>query len=199
MINKVIERYYKHCNHCDVEKMRKQFPQAIQILANALRAGRNIVNAFTYVNQFTTQPLSNLFDKIIRDNNTGMHINKSIESLADTLNDETSRMVVLAIKISEQSGGRLPLLLDEIVQMSAERSMVSQKIGAITTQGVVSIYIISFIPIVILLMMSVVAPSLVKLLFLTPLGVLFLIVGTTLQFVGIKWMKSILHNALSES
>src|SRR6266853_3830428 len=89
-----------------------QVPDALTMLASAMRAGTSLQTALDIVIQETPAPLSQELGVVVREQRLGVALEDALESMARRLKLEDVDLVVSAMTIAKQVGGNLAETLE---------------------------------------------------------------------------------------
>jgi tight adherence protein B len=131
----------------------------IMLLANGLRAGSSFLQAVELVTRETKPPVSTEFQRVIREVNLGLPLDDALANLARRVKSDDLDLMTTAIAIHHSVGGNLAEILDTIAYTIRERVRIKGEIKTLTAQQRMSGYVVGFLPIGLVLVMSVIAPT----------------------------------------
>lgn len=166
-------------------KINSQLPEALNIISNGLRAGLSFTQAIGIVINEISGPISEEFNKTLRDNVLGKPLEEALTNMSERTDDEDLDMVITALIIQRQVGGNLAEVLDTISQTIRERVKIKADIKTLTAQGRISGIIVSLLPFALGIALSIINPGYLNVLFTTFIGKLMIITGIVLQLIGI--------------
>jgi tight adherence protein B len=129
------------------------------LLANGLRAGSSFLQAVELVTRETRPPVSTEFQRVIREVNLGLPLDDALANLARRVRSDDLDLMTTAIAIHHSVGGNLAEILDTIAFTIRERVRIKGEIKTLTAQQRLSGYVVGFLPVALVLIMSVVAPT----------------------------------------
>lgn len=165
--------------------LNSQLPQALTLISNGLRAGFSFPQALNVAGNEMESPISDEFLKVLRDNSLGKPMDEALENLSKRTDDEDLDMFITALLIQRQVGGNLAEVLDTISNTIRERVKLRGEIRSLTAQGRLSAAIISLLPVVLTLAISVLNPGYLNVLFTTLPGIIALVVAVVMELTGI--------------
>lgn len=168
-----------------LSKLNSQLPEALNIIANGVRAGFSFIQALGAVTKEITGPISDEFNKVLRDNVLGKPIEETLANMSERIGDEDLDMAITALIIQRQVGGNLAEVLDSISSTIRERVKLKRNVKTITAQGRVSALIVSVLPFALAAIISIISPGYLNALFTTMTGKIMIIIGLTLELLGI--------------
>jgi tight adherence protein B len=166
-------------------KISAQLPEALNVISNGLRAGFSFTQAIGIVTKEITGPISEEFNKVLRDNILGKPLEEALTNMSERTDDEDLDMVITVFIIQRQVGGNLAEVLDTISHTIRERVKIKNDVKTLTAQGKISGIIVSLLPFALAIALSIISPGYLNVLFTTLIGRLMIIVGITLQLIGI--------------
>ena len=170
----------------------------IMLLANGLRAGSSFLQAVELVTRETQPPVSTEFQRVIREVNLGLPLDDALVNLSRRVRSDDLDLMTTAIAIHHSVGGNLAEILDTIANTIRERVRIKGEIRTLTAQQRMSGYVVGFLPIGLILVMSVLAPTFMapmlqkppELLGL-PAGFFILGAGGLMMFIGFILIRRI--------
>lgn len=166
-------------------KLNGQLPEALNIISNGLRAGLSFAQAVSIAGKDLDSPIGDEFTKIIRDNSLGKSMESALEDFSERTNDEDVDMFVTAMIIQRQVGGNLSEVLDTISNTIRERVRIKGEVNTLTAQSKLSAIIISFLPVAIALVLSIMNPSYIGQLFDNIIGLIMVGAAVVMMLIGI--------------
>jgi tight adherence protein B len=156
----------------------------ITLIANALRAGSSFLQAIEMVVRETQPPISTEFARVIREVNLGLPLDVALANMTRRVRSDDLDLMTTAISIHHQVGGNLAEILDSIAFTIRERVRIKGEIKTLTAQQRMSGYVVGFLPIVLVLLISFIAPTFLEPLFRRPPEVLGLPLGLVVLAFG---------------
>ncbi len=166
-------------------KINSQLPEALNIISNGLRAGFSFTQAIGIVTKEITGPISEEFNKVLRDNILGKALEEALTNMSERIDDEDLDMVITVFIIQRQVGGNLAEVLDTISKTIRERVKLKNDVKTLTAQGRISAVIVSLLPFAIAIGLSIISPGYLDIMFTTLIGKLMIIAAITSQIIGI--------------
>jgi tight adherence protein B len=144
--------------------------EAIDMLARALRAGHSVVSAMEMLSQNAQEPLASEFAEIFRQVNLGLPMRDALLLLLGRVPSSDLRVLVTAILVQKDTGGNLAEILDRTVFVIRERLRIQGEIQVQTAQGRLTGWILSSLPVVMMILLNLLNPGYSSILFNDPLG-----------------------------
>jgi tight adherence protein B len=131
----------------------------IMLLANSLRAGSSFLQSVEMVVREAQPPISTEFARVIREVNLGLPLDDALANLARRVKSDDLDLMTTAIAIHHTVGGNLAEILDTIAYTIRERVRIKGEIRTLTAQQRMSGYVVGFLPVALVLLLSVIAPT----------------------------------------
>jgi len=156
----------------------------ITLLANSLRAGSSFLQSVEMVVREAQPPISTEFARVIREVNLGLPLEDALSNLQRRVKSEDLDLMTTAISIQHSVGGNLAEILDTIAFTIRERVRIKGEIKTLTAQQRMSGYVVGFLPVALVLIMSVIAPTFMSPMFQKPPELLGLPAGLFILGLG---------------
>lgn len=153
-----------------------QMVDALNLLANGIRAGLTMPQAIGMVVDELPAPVSQEFNLVLQQAKIGVPLDEALENLKKRLYTEDNEMFVTSVNILRETGGNLAEVFDTITVVIRERLRLQLKIDTYIASGKIQAYIIGCMPFAMILMFGSGDPDYFPLLFGTMLGVVALLV-----------------------
>jgi tight adherence protein B len=131
----------------------------IMLLANSLRAGSSFLQAVEMIVREAQPPISTEFARVIREVNLGLPLDDALANLQRRVRSDDLDLMTTAIAIHHTVGGNLAEILDSIAYTIRERVRIKGEIKTLTAQQRMSGYVVGFLPVALVILLSVIAPS----------------------------------------
>jgi tight adherence protein B len=175
-----------------MDRFKKQLPEAVVMLSNALRAGFAFQHGISLVAEQMEAPTSEEFTRMMVDMNVGASIEDALAGLLERMNCEEVNLVVTAVMIQRSSGGNLSEILDSVGEQMRERERLFGEVRTMTSQQRFSGTVMTFWPVLLLGLFALINWGQTKILFTTPAGLVMLGIGGGLQMLGYFTIRRIL-------
>lgn len=168
-------------------------PDALDLLARAVRAGHPIGSGIKIVADEAGEPVAGEFQRTFEEQRFGLPFEDTMLALSVRVPLIDLRMLVTAILIQREVGGNLAEVLDNLGDVIRQRFTVHRQLRVHTAQGRLSGYVLAVLPIAVGSIIYTVNPEYVSLLFTHQLGRFLLLSAVTLQLVGLLWIRRIIN------
>ena len=174
-------------------KFEEQFPDAIELLGRAVRAGHAFTTGLSLIAKEMPSPISDEFERTYEQQNVGLPLRAAFENLMHRVPLTDVRIFVTALMIQRESGGNLAEILDNLATVIRDRFKLMRQIKTYTAQGRLSLYLLVAIPPIMGILIYIMDPKYIMRLFTDPLGIRFLIAGILLQVFGYFTIRKIIQ------
>ncbi|WP_374088693.1 type II secretion system F family protein [Methylomicrobium lacus] len=172
-----------------LELFEEQLPEALDMMTRALRAGYPFNEAMHYIAQEMQDPIAKEFSITFEEINYGRDVRQAFNYLLMRVPSVNLIAATTAILIQRETGGNLAELLDKISDLLRKRFRFQRRVKTITAENRMSAWVLSLLPFVVFLVITLRTPDYVKPLFDTPAGNYLLGVGLILQIIGAFWVR----------
>jgi tight adherence protein B len=172
----------------------KALPHAIDMMARSLRAGHSTAGAIDIMAEGAPEPAKTEFAEVFRQQNFGLPLRDALMQLLDRVPSQDLRVLVTAIVVQRETGGNLVEVLDRTVFVIRERQRIQGEIRVQTAQGRLTGWILTLLPVVVMLLINVLDPGYSKPLFHSDLGHELLWVCVGLISLGAFFINRIINS-----
>ncbi|HLI62558.1 MAG TPA: type II secretion system F family protein [Terriglobales bacterium] len=145
-------------------------PEAIDLIARALRAGHSLPSALVTVAEEVADPLGPEFQRCADEMNYGLPFREAMHNLFRRFPIQDLQFLISAILIQRETGGNLPELLDKTAGVLRSRIQLQQKVRVHTAQGRLTGAVLIAMPFVAFVLLNLVRPGYTRPLFDSNLG-----------------------------
>lgn len=166
------------------DRFEELFPQAIDTLARAVRAGHAFTTALELIANELTEPIAGEFRKLFEEQKFGLPVRDALINLTDRVPLVDLKFFVTAVMLQRETGGNLAEILDNLSYVIRERFKIMRQVRVYTAQGRLTMMLLMGLPPAIVVVMLLMNPAFIRPLFSDPLGHILVAAGVTLQTVG---------------
>jgi tight adherence protein B len=174
-------------------KFASQLPQALELIARALRAGHSLAAGFSLVAQEMSEPIGAEFGRCFEEQNLGKPLEEALEDLTKRIPNLDLKFFATAIILQRQTGGDLAEILDKIGHLVRERFQIWGQVQALTGEGRLSGVVLLGLPPVLFAVVYRMNPDYLMLLFTDDLGKKMLVAGVVSQIFGALVIRKIVN------
>jgi len=167
-----------------LRKFEENFPEAIDLLGRAVRAGHAFNTGIEMIGKELPEPVAGEFRIVFEEQNFGLPLKDALLNLAERVPLLDVRFFVIALLIQKETGGNLAEILDNLSRVIRERFRILGEVRIRTAQGRITAGILISLPPAMGLMLGFINPDYIGLLFTDPLGPYLLVGAGVMQIIG---------------
>jgi tight adherence protein B len=175
------------------EKFEELFPEAIDTLARAVRAGHAFTTALEMISDEVAEPVASEFRKLYEEQKFGMPVRDALVNLTERIPLVDVKFFVTAVMLQRETGGNLAEILDNLSYVIRERFKIQRQVRVYTAQGRLTMALLMGMPPIIVTIMLTLNPAFIRPLFTDPIGHTLLVAGIALQTVGYFVIRKIIR------
>jgi tight adherence protein B len=175
------------------EKFEELFPEAIDTLARAVRAGHAFTTALELITNEVSEPIAGEFRQLFEEQKFGMPVRDALMNLTTRVPLVDVKFFVTAVMLQRETGGNLAEILDNLSYVIRERFKIQRQVRVYTAQGRLTMALLMGMPPIIVALMLMLNPGFIHPLFADPIGHVLLVAGITLQTVGYFVIRKIIR------
>jgi tight adherence protein B len=168
-----------------------QLPDAMELVARALRAGHSLAAGLHVVAEEMPAPISKEFGRVYEEQNLGIPLEESLRGMCERVPNLDLRFFVTSVAIQRQTGGDLAEILDRIGHIIRERFKILGQVKALTAEGRLSGIVLIALPIGLFMLMLWMKPDYISLLWKDDMGIKMSIGAIVLMLIGSYAIKKI--------
>jgi len=176
-----------------VRQFEDQFPQAIDLIASALRAGHALTTGLSMVSDEVADPMGAEFRLLYDHQNYGMPLPDALKAFGKRVPLLDARFFITAVMTQREAGGNLAEVLDNLSALIRERSRVKRQVRVASAHGRITGWVLSMMPPAMAVVLLVIAPAHMRDFVNDPLGVRMIIGAAVLQIIGIVAIRRIIR------
>jgi tight adherence protein B len=175
-----------------LRRFEEQFPEALDLLSRALRAGHAFQTAMGMVADELPAPVGQEFRKSFDQQNFGLPLKETLNELAVRVPLLDVRFFVTAVSIQRETGGNLAEILDNLAHVVRERFKILRQVRVHTAHGRFTGYVLLALPAALAIALSFISPKHMQDLFQERLGQTMIMGALVLQTVGFIWIRKVI-------
>jgi tight adherence protein B len=168
-----------------------QLGDTITLLANSLRSGFSIVQSMETVANQLPEPISAEFHRVTQEIGLGLHYEEALNNMLRRVPSDDLDLMITAINIQGRVGGNLAEILDTIGHTIRERVRIKGEIRVLTAQQMISGYILTALPVILMLVLYLLNKEYIGRMFRDPCGWIMIGVSTIMIVVGFLIIRRI--------
>jgi len=176
--------YVKQKKNARLRKFEEQFPEAIDLIGRALRAGHAFTTGLAMAADEIPKPVGEEFKLLYDRQNFGMPLPDAMKAFAARIPLIDARFFVTAVLTQRETGGNLGEVLDNLASVIRDRFRVKRQVRVLTAHGRITGWILAGLPPALATALFVIAPGHMKMMIDDPLGVRMIVIALILQVLG---------------
>jgi tight adherence protein B len=169
-----------------------QLPEAMELIARALRAGHSLAAGLHVVAEEMPPPVSKEFGRVYEEQNLGITLEDSLRNMMERIPNLDLKFFVTSVNIQRQTGGDLAEILERIGYIVRERYKILGQVKALTAEGRLSGIVLVSLPICLFILMMWMKPDYIKMLWEDPTGIKMSIGAIVSMCIGSYAIKKII-------
>ncbi len=162
----------------------RHLPEAIDLMARALRAGHSVPAAIEIVGEESPEPVRSEFREVYRQQNFGLPAREALLQLGQRIPLPELNFVITAMLLQKETGGNLVEVLDRTAGVIRERLRIEGEIRIYTAQGRMTGWILSLLPVAMFFLMGMANRGYARVLVDDPTGRELVFAGLGLMALG---------------
>ena len=185
--------YLRHRRSVRIKKFEEQFPEALDLMSRALRAGHAFQTAMGMAADELPPPVGPEFRKTFDQQNFGLPLREALNQMTDRVPILDVRFFVTAVLIQRETGGNLSEILDNLAHVVRERFKVLRQVRVHTAHGRFTAFVLLALPAVLGVVLNFLNPEHMELLFKDRIGQMLLVVSVIMQTIGFFWIRKVIR------
>jgi tight adherence protein B len=181
-----------------IETLRRQLPDALQFAVSALRAGFPIAEALRGIAREAPEPTRSQFARVITELSLGRSLQDALLDLYHRTKIAEHAILAVTIGVQTSTGGQLAETVQTLAETIRQRVTLAARAKALAGEGVVSATILSVLPIVAGIAVSLIQPGYLAPLLDDPRGRRLFVGGVCALFAGILTMRHMIGSVVRE-
>jgi tight adherence protein B len=162
--------YVRHRRARRLVRLEQQLPDALDLMARALRAGHAFGAGLQMIGEEMAEPIAGEFRFVHDEVNFGVSLEQALANLSVRVPVTDLRYFVVAVLIQRDSGGNLTEVLSNLSRLIRQRLKLLWHVRVLSAEGRMSAWLLSLLPFVIAALMSVFNPEFMAPLWHDPIG-----------------------------
>ena len=180
-----------------IEKKRRAFgdqlPDNLDVVASGLRAGHSLVGGLSLVVNDAAEPSKSEFQRVVADEQLGVPLEDALSVVARRMKSRDVEQVALVSSLQRETGSNSAEVLDRVIESIRERAALRRLVRSLTAQGRMSRWVVTFLPVGLLLAISAINPTYMRPLFTHTSGRVVLTIGAIMIISGSLLIKKIVN------
>ncbi len=184
--------WLRHKRSSRLGQFEEQFPEALDLLSRAVRAGHAFQTAMGMVGDDLAAPVGPEFKKTFDEQNFGLPLRDALNQLAERMPLLDVRFFVTAVLIQRETGGNLSEILDNLAHVVRERFKILRQVRVHTAHGRFTAWVLLALPAALAIALSFINPDHMQTLFREHMGQMMLLAAIVMQTVGYLWIRQVI-------
>jgi tight adherence protein B len=174
-------------------KFEEHFPESIDLIARALRAGHALPTGLSMVADEMPPPVGTEFRLLYDEQNFGLTLPDALRNFARRIPVLDARFFVTAVLTQRESGGNLAEVLDNLSSVIRDRFKIKRQVRVLSAHGRITGWVLSLLPPALAMATLVINPDHLGTLTGDPVGQQMIMVAVFLQIVGTLIIRKIVN------
>lgn len=175
-----------------LNKFEEQFPEALDLISRALKAGHAFATGLKMVADELAEPVGPEFRKTFDEQNFGLPLKDALDNLTMRLPILDVRFFATAVMIQRETGGNLSEILENLGHVVRERFKILRQVRVYTAHGRLTGYVLLGLPAFLGVALMFINPDHMNLLFRERLGQQMIMAAIVMQTVGYLWIQQVI-------
>lgn len=172
-------------------RIEAQLPDALAMVAGALRAGASLSIALDNLVSEQPAPISQEFEMLVREQRVGVDFNISLANMEKRIPMPDFRMLATALRINREVGGNLAETIESLSETLRRKAMMEGKIKSLTAQGKLQGVVMTGLPVLLGILLNLLEPESMSKLWTTTTGWIVLAIIILMEMMGYLMIKKI--------
>ena len=173
-------------------KFEKQLPEALDLIARALKAGHAFTSGMKLVAEEFKDPIGPEFDETLDEINFGLSVDDALKNLIKRVECVDLKFFVVSVILQRETGGNLSEILENLAHLIRERFKFRGKVRVLSAEGRLSAGILVAIPFLLFAGILVINPGYMAALIQDPIGQTTTMISIIMMVIGIFFIRRII-------
>jgi tight adherence protein B len=184
--------WLRHRRSARMKRFEEQFPEALDLLSRAIRAGHAFQTAMGMCADELPAPVGVEFRKSFDQQNFGLPLKDTLNEMAERVPILDMKFFVTAVLIQRETGGNLAEILDNLAHVVRERFKILRQVRVHTAHGRFTGYVLLALPAALGVALSFINPDHMDLLFKERMGQMMIMGAIVMQTIGYIWIRQVI-------
>jgi tight adherence protein B len=171
----------------------EQLPDNLDVLAGALRAGHSLIGAMNVMVDGADEPSRSEFLRVLQDEQLGVSIDQALMVTSARMDNLDIEQVAIVTRLQREAGGNTAEVVDRVVENIRGRMEIRRLIRVLTAQGRLARWVLTGLPLVLVLFLMMINPDWLDPLTATNVGRAFLVLWALMLIAGSIVIKRIVE------
>jgi tight adherence protein B len=185
--------YVKLKKNSRLHAFEASFPEAIDLMTRAIRAGHPLSSGLQMVATDGPTAVAGEFQRVFEEHRFGLPFSDALMGLADRIEIPDVRIFVTAILVQRETGGNLAEILEKIASVLRARFVLRRQLRVYTAQGRLTGMVLMALPAILAFGMYALDPDYMSVLIEETIGLIMVGAAVILQVIGLFWIRQIIN------
>jgi tight adherence protein B len=171
----------------------EQLPDNLGVVASALRAGNTFAGSLGVVSNDAPEPSRRELRRALADEQLGVPLVDALNRISDRMKSTDFHHVALVATLQAETGGNTAEVLDVVTETIRDRIDLRRMVRTLTAQGRLAGMVLSGLPVMLLIALSLINPHYTSPLFHKTAGIIALVVAGLLVITGSFIIRKIVN------
>ena len=176
-----------------ITKFVGQLPLAIDVMVRSLAAGHPVPTSVSLVAREMSDPIGSEFGIMNDEMTYGTDIDIAVRNMVRRVGAEELNLLAISLSVQKGTGGNLGEILSNLADVLRGRSLLKQKIRAISAEGRMTSWVMLLFPFGLYFMISAIAPTYFDPLWESGYGTHFVVGGFVMLLFGMAILRRIVN------
>jgi tight adherence protein B len=167
------------------------FPEALDLVSRALKAGHAFATGLKMVADEMPDPVGTEFRKTFDEQNFGLPLKDALTNMTVRIPSIDVRFFATAVLIQRETGGNLSEILENLAHVVRERFKILRQVRVYTAHGRLTGYVLLALPAFLAVALAFINPEHMQLLFREHIGHMMLGATVIMQTIGYFWIRQV--------
>lgn len=172
-------------------RIEELLPDGLLNLANSVRAGLTLPQAFQILVDNMGPPINQEFELMLKEHRMGLTLDEAMGNMAERVKSRNLDLVVTSIQVARVSGGNLAQVFEDTAEAIREITRLEAKIDTMTAQGKMQAFVLGGLPVFLGGAIYKIDPTMIAPLWEDPIGWIILFFIALLEIVGVFMIRKI--------
>lgn len=173
-------------------KFEKQLPEALDLIARALKAGHAFTTGMKLVSEEFKDPIGPEFDETLDEINFGLSVADALKNLTRRVECLDLKFFVVSVILQRETGGNLAEIIESLAHLIRERFKFRRKVQVLSAEGKLSAVILLILPFVLFAGILFLNPDYMEVLITDPIGKTISTISIIMMVVGVFFIRRII-------
>jgi len=172
-----------------MQKFERQLPDALELVARALKAGHAFSSGIQLAADEFDDPLGTEFQNTLDEINFGASVSDALKNLSIRVDCPDLRYFIVSVIVQRETGGNLAEIIENLAHLIRERFKLRGRVQVLAAEGKLSAMILVALPFLVVLAFRFMNPTYIATLIEDPAGRAMAAAAVFLMVLGVLVMR----------